>query len=174
MASSVRPAPISPLIPTTSPRRTLRLTLSQTFRPLYSGWYTVQFFISSVISPILLTRLGNRSVISRPTMPRMMRGSLISSLPLTRVSIVAPSRRIVMLSATCSTSPSLWEISIEVSPSDFNLSISLSRFCESSSLSEAVGSSKISRRTFFARAFAISTSCCLPTPMSLINVCEDS
>ena len=39
------------------------------------------------------------------------------------------------------------------------------------SLSAAVGSSRISSFTSLDSALAISTSCCLPTPMSAIRVC---
>ena len=42
----------------------------------------------------------------------------------------------------------------------------------SSSLSAAVGSSRMSSFTFFDSALAISTSCCLPTPMSATRVCR--
>ena len=80
----------------------------------------------------------------------------------------------VILSATYAISLSLWEIMMDVMPSCLNLSSSSSRALESSSLREAVGSSRISSRAFLARALAISTICCFPTPISLINVWEDS
>ncbi len=48
--------------------------------------------------------------------------------------------------------------------------MSLSRWALSSSLSAAVGSSRMSRSTRLDSALAISTSCCLPTPMSMALV----
>ena len=101
MASSVRPAPISPEIPTTSPRLTYMLTPSTTFRPSYWGWYTVQSFTSIFTSPIFTSgRFGKRSVISRPTIPLMILSSGIFLSGLSIVSIVEPSRMTVILSAT--------------------------------------------------------------------------
>ena len=47
---------------------------------------------------------------------------------------------------------------------------SLSSASLSASLSEAVGSSRISSLTSFDSALAISTSCCLPTPRLVIGV----
>ena len=59
---------------------------------------------------------------------------------------------------------SLCEIMIEVMPRSLSWRSSPSRCAESLSLSAAVGSSRISSRTSFDSALAISTSCCLPTP----------
>ena len=86
------------------------------------------------------------------------------------VSIVRPSRMMVIESEICSISLSLWEIMIEVIPLRRSPSSRLSRCWESASLSAAVGSSRISSLTSLARALAISTSCCLPMPMFLISV----
>jgi hypothetical protein len=47
---------------------------------------------------------------------------------------------------------------------------SLSSASLSASLSEAVGSSRMSSLTSFDSALAISTSCCLPTPILVIGV----
>ena len=56
---------------------------------------------SRFTSPISTSCLfGKRSVISRPTIPFMILSSEISSVALSRVSIVAPSRTTVILSAT--------------------------------------------------------------------------
>ena len=52
----------------------------------------------------------------------------------------------------------------------FKLTQQLQRFSLSSSFSAAVGSSRISSLTSLLNALAISTSCCFPTPKSLINV----
>ena len=49
-------------------------------------------------------------------MPRMMRSSSTSSSATSRVSIVWPSRMIVIASAICSISLSLWVIMIDVMP----------------------------------------------------------
>ena len=83
--------------------------------------------------------------------------------------MVEPSLRTVIRSATYETSFNLCVMIIEVSPSSLNpRSISSSIF-ESSSFSDEVGSSRIRSLTFFESAFAISTSCCLPVPISLIK-----
>ena len=82
------------------------------------------------------------------------------------VSIVRPSRRIVIESAIAAISLSLCEMITQVMPSSRRPRSRSSRCAESSSLSAAVGSSRISSFTSFDSAFAISTSCCLPTPMS--------
>ncbi len=84
--------------------------------------------------------------------------------------MVWPSRRIVMLSATRITSPSLCEMMMHVRPWSRSSTMRSSRCLLSSSLSAAVGSSRMSSFTFLDKAFAISTSCCLPTPMSAIRV----
>ena len=53
---------------------------------------------------------------SRPTMPRMIRSSVTSPPVASSDSITAPSRRMVIVSATDSTSLSLWEISTQAMP----------------------------------------------------------
>ena len=78
--------------------------------------------------------------------------------------MTAPSRRTVIVSATDSTSLSLCEIRTHAMPLERNSRRSWSRACESFSLSDDVGSSRISSSTSLDSAFAISTSCCLPTP----------
>ncbi len=72
-----------------------------------------------------------------------------------------PSRR-SDLSATLRISLSLWEMMIEVIPCLRNSISRVSRASESVSFERSGRSSRISRRTFFDRALAISTSCCLP------------
>ena len=96
-------------------------------------------------------------------MSLMMRSSVTSDLAI--VSIVLPSRMTVTVSATFLISLSLWLMMIDVIPSSFRLRIRSSRWSESSSFSAAVGSSRISSLTSFESALAISTSCCLPTPI---------
>jgi hypothetical protein len=84
---------------------------------------------------------------------------------------VPPSRMMVILSATRRISLSLWEMMIEVMPCLRNSMSRLSSASESVSLSEAVGSSRISSLHVLAdSALAISTSCCLPTPISVDQV----
>ena len=61
---------------------------------------TFQSLISKMTSPILGTRSGKRWVMSRPTMPLMMRSSEMSCFWQSSVSTVAPSRRMVIWSAT--------------------------------------------------------------------------
>ncbi|MNC92745.1 hypothetical protein D3C83_92260 [compost metagenome] len=73
-------------------------------------------------------------------------------------------------SAIAITSLSLCEMITQVMPSSRSPRSRSSRWAESSSLSAAVGSSRMSSFTFFDSALAISTSCCLPTPMSEIVV----
>jgi len=107
-------------------------------------------------------------------MPRMMRSSVTSSAWKSRVSIVLPSRMIVTESEIASISFSLWEIMMQVMPCSLSWRMRPSRCAESASLSADVGSSRISSFTSFDSAFAISTSCCLPTPMSITRVVADS
>ena len=78
------------------------------------------------------------------------------------------------MSATDSTSLSLCEIRTQAMPWERNSRRSWSSCWESFSLSADVGSSRISSSTFFDSALAISTSCCLPTPIRLILVLDDS
>ena len=61
-----------------------------------------------------------------------------------------------------------------VIPSFLNCKRRSNKALESDSFNEDVGSSKINRFACFASAFAISTSCCFPTPISLIKVLGDS
>ena len=174
MESSVRPAPIRPAIPRTSPFLRLKLMLSQTLIPSNTGWSTHQFLTSKQISPILDSRLGKRSVILRPTIAEIIVSSEKSSFALSREVIEAPSRITVILSATYETSFNLCEMIIDVIPCFLNSRRRSSRCFASLSLREAVGSSRIRSFTFFPSAFAISTSCCLPTPISLISVLDES
>ena len=103
-------------------------------------------------------------------MSRMIWSSLISASRASSVETVAPSRSTVTRSATRRISFSLWLIRIEVIPCALN-SIRRSRsFWLSVSCRLAVGSSRMRSFTFFDSALAISTSCCLPTPMSVTSV----
>lgn len=160
--------------PTTSPRRTWKVDPLHTSRSPELGCCTVQSRTSKKTSPMSGVWSGNRLLSSRPTMPRTMRSSLTPSALTSSVSMVRPSRRIVMLSAIASISPSLCEMMIEVMPCCRKPRSRSSRCRESSSLRAAVGSSRMSSFTSFANALAISTSCCLPTPMSLISVSGSS
>ncbi len=69
---------------------------------------------------------------------------------------------------------SLWVMMMEVSTSFLNSISRSSSILASSSLREEVGSSKMSSFTFLEKALAISTSCCLPVPISLTRVWADS
>ena len=105
----------------------------------------------------------------------MILASEISSSLEFIVSMVEPSLMTVILSATYETSLSLWEMMIIVIPCSFWSFFMRSRSAlESVSLSDDVGSSRIRSLAFFAKALAISTSCCLPVPISLISVFEES
>ena len=143
-ASSVRPAPMSPAMPTISPLLTSRLASRMTTRELSLGWVTVQSRTSKSSSPIEGSWSGNRCSRSRPTMPRMIRSSSTVPTLTSRVSMVRPSRRIVIASATRAISFSLWLIMIEVMPLPCRPLSRSRRWVESSSLSAAVGSSRIS------------------------------
>ncbi len=103
-------------------------------------------------------------------MPAMIRSSVTSSARMSRVSIVRPSRRMVSESAIAASSFSLCEMITQVMPCSRSPRSRSSRCAESVSLSAAVGSSRMSSRTRLDSALAISTSCCLPTPMSDIRV----
>ena len=85
--------------------------------------------------------------------------------------MVWPSRRMVIESATRAISLSLCEMMMLVMPSALSSRMRSSSLVLSSSLSAAVGSSRISSLTFLASALAISTSCCLPTPRSTMRRC---
>ena len=97
-----------------------------------------------------------------------MRSSLMSCLA--SVSMVRPSRMMVTWSATRLTSLSLCEIRIDVMPCRLNSSSRSSSAWLSFSDRLAVGSSRISSLTSLLSALAISTSCCLPTPILVISV----
>ncbi len=174
MASSVRPAPIRPAKPTISPRRTWKFDPFATRRDASCGCWTVQFLTSKKTSPIFGVRSGKRLSSERPTIPRMMRSSLTPSPFTFSVSIALPSRMIVISSAICSISLSLWLMMMLAMPLDFSPTIRSSRCCESFSFRAAVGSSRMRSLTSLCRAFAISTSCCLPTPRFLICVSGSS
>ncbi len=165
---------MSPANPTTSPRRTVKLEFLTTRRSALNGCCTVQFFTSKNTSPMCGVRSGKRFSSTRPTMPRMMRFSSTPSALTSIVSIVLPSRIIVMESETCSISLSLCEIMIDAMPRLLSPRMRSSRCCDSVSLSAAVGSSRMSSFTDLFSALAISTSCCLPTPMFLIWVSGSS
>ena len=79
-----------------------------------------------------------------------------------------------MVSATFRISFSLCEIRIAEMPCERNSLSSASSASLSLSLRLAVGSSRISSFTSLDSALAISTSCCLPTPRSVMRVLGDS
>ena len=58
IASSVRPEPIRPAMPTISPLRTFRFTPLMTSRSLYCSWCTCQLRTSKMTSPICGWRCG--------------------------------------------------------------------------------------------------------------------
>ena len=124
----------------------------------------------NISSPMCETCSGYRCSRSRPTMPLMIRSWVTLSSTMSRVSIVLPSRMIVVEFAMSAISLSLCEIMIDVMPCPCRCSSRFSRCSESESLSAAVGSSRMSSFTFLESALAISTSCCLPTPSWPIGV----
>ncbi|MNT45444.1 hypothetical protein D3C72_1820290 [compost metagenome] len=69
---------------------------------------------------------------------------------------------------------SLWLMMIEVMPCFLNSSSRSSSAWLSFSDRDAVGSSRISNCTCLESALAISTSCCLPTPILVISVSGSS
>ena len=123
-----------------------------------------------IISGMVGRDLDNRFPPHEPTIARISRASSTSSRATSSASMLRPSRSTVIESATPSTSFSLCEMMMQVIPWALNSRIRSSSLRLSSSFSAAVGSSMISRRTFLDSALAISTSCCLPTPMSAIRV----
>ncbi len=116
------------------------------------------------------SRGGKRSVSERPTMSRMMRSSVTSPARVVSVETTSPSRITVIVSATRLTSFSLCEMRIEEMPFALNSRRRSRSAAESASFSEEVGSSRMRSFTSFASAFAISTSCCLPSPRSPTKV----
>ena len=134
----------------------------------------VQSFTSKNVSPMSGVWSGNRDSSDRPTMPRMIRSSSTAPSRTSRVSTVLPSRMMVIASEMASISLSLWLIMMQVMPRDWSPRIRSRRWRESSSLSAAVGSSRMRSLTSLLSALAISTSCCLPTPMFLIGVSGSS
>ena len=74
-----------------------------------------------------------------------------------------------MESETRAISSSLWDMRIDVTPCFFSSRSRSRSLLLSSSFRAAVGSSRMSSFTFLARALAISTSCCLPTPMFMMR-----
>ena len=141
-----------------------------TTRVASRGWCTVQSETSNITSPMSGVWSGNRCSRSRPTIPRMIRSSSTSPAVTSRVSMVLPSRRMVIASATRSISLSLWLIMIDVMPLPCSPLSRSSRCWESSSLRAAVGSSRMSSLTSLPSALAISTSCCFPMPRCLTGV----
>ena len=107
-------------------------------------------------------------------MPRITRSSLTVASRQSMVSTVLPSRRMVTESATRAISLSLCEIRMQVMPWALSSSSRSSRAWLSFSFRLAVGSSRISSLTCLDSALAISTSCCLPTPRSVMRVEGDS
>ena len=107
-------------------------------------------------------------------MSRTILSSVIFSVFATMVETVVPSRITVTVSATRRTSFSLWLMMICVTPCALSSNIRSSSAWLSDSDKAAVGSSRIKRRTSLDRAFAISTSCCLPTPSLSTSVLGDS
>ncbi len=161
---------MSPASPTISPLRTLREAPSTTFRPGWLGLWTVQSSMRSASSPIVGRCGGKRLSRSRPTIPEMIRSSVTPSSAMSSVSIVlaVPDDR-----DGVGDGDDLVEL---VGDDDAGDALSRSprsrssRCAESSSLSAAVGSSRMRSLTSFDSALAISTSCCLPTPMSVTTV----
>ena len=114
IASSVRPAPISPAKPTISPRRTdeaRALADEPVLRPAGARPSSRGPRRTPRRSPACGPGTGCSS--SRPTIPLMIRSSSTPSASTSRVSMDLPSRMMVILSAICSISLSLWEIMIE-------------------------------------------------------------
>ena len=99
-AISVRPAPTNPAIPSTSPLRTEKETLSKIF---FSLTTRVRFLTSNITSPMVLFRFGNSSFISRPTISRISWGMLYSLLQ-GCVVMYLPSRNTVTRSTISSNS----------------------------------------------------------------------
>src|SRR5665647_1328048 len=97
-------------------------------------------------------------------MLRIIRSRVASGVFMSSVSMVRPSRMMVVRSAIDASSLSLWEIMMQVMPWALSWRSRPSRCSESWSFRAAVGSSRISSLTSLESALAISMSCCLRTP----------
>ena len=153
-ATSVRPLPMSPAIPTTSPARTLRsmfLNFPSEVSPCSSR----------TVSPRTAADRSYRSPSARPTMSFTISSSVTSDVR--RVSTKAPSRSTVRRSEILKISSRRWPTNIIATPCSLRRSITSNRRSTSAVVRAAVGSSRI--RTFASetRALAISTSCCSDT-----------
>ena len=149
--TSVRPAPISPAKPSTSPRCTSKLTSWNA--PSRASPRT-----EMIRSPCGSSGRGIISPISRPTISAIAPCGVASARGL--VEIRRPSRNTVTLSAISKTSSRRWLTNRIATPLSRRSRTSLNSMAASWADSDAVGSSMISTRTFNEIALAISTDCC--------------
>ncbi len=148
-ASSLRPAPTNPDMPTISPDRTSKEISFNTFSRL-------RLRTDSTTSPIGLVS----ATVSRTSRPTIMRMTLSwSSSEMGRVPTSLPSRSTVTRSATRKTSSSQCETKTMPSPLAFKSFTTAKRRSISGGESDVVGSSMTSTFESSEIARAISTSC---------------
>ena len=150
-ASSVRPLPTRPARPTISPARTRRST------SLGTCPHSARASSTTGASAATGGAAGKLTSSWRPSMPSTSE-SLVSAAA-GAVRVMRPSRMIVTVSATASTSSRKWLTYTRVRPCERRSRISCCRRCDSSRDSDEVGSSSTIRRALRARARMISTFC---------------
>src|SRR4051794_7765419 len=149
-ATSLRPAPTSPARPTISPRRTSKLTSTNTPS-------RVRRSTLSSGAPISVSSLGKSCDSSRPTMRRTS-ASLVRSF-VAPSWVTSPSRRTVAVSQISKISSRRCEMNSTAAPRAFRVRTTPNRRSTSCPERAAVGSSMISTRASNDSALAISTSC---------------
>ena len=107
-SSSVRPAPISPAMPSTSPRRNSNEMSSSRHSRAWPGQGRCNLSTARTTSPGVRPSARSSSSISRPTMACVMPFGSVSSR--SNVPTCRPSRRTVILSLRRKTSSILWEM----------------------------------------------------------------
>ena len=138
-----------PARPSTSPLR----TDSDTFL----SFALEKFRASRTTSPIFALREGNCSSRLRPTIMRIISGTVVSFQRL--VPMYFPSRRTVILSTIRLNSSRRWEIYTIATPCSRSLRSMSNSLFTSCSASAEVGSSSTSTSELYKSAFAISTIC---------------
>ena len=166
----MRPAPISPAMPTTSPLLHLDVdALDHLPVGMDAGGRRTSSSPRRPTSPILGSRGGKRSSSGRPTIKVMILSSLISPRAERADGLaVADDRHVVGDAAH------FVELVRDQDRGDA-LALELEQQVEQRLAvffreADAVGSSRISSSTSLLSALAISTSCCLPTPILVMRV----
>ena len=149
-ASSVRPAPIKPIRPTTSPARTVRFTSE------YSPW-RVRPEVSTTTGAGPTSRAVTAWSNRLPVINSVNRDCVMPAASNTPTS--RPSRRTVTRLDTSRTSASRWLTKTTATPDADSVRTTVSRWSVSACVSEAVGSSMKMSFASIASARAIATNC---------------